>query len=71
MEAQNIIAFEYKKEDRIYRLQMPSGAPLGEAYESVCSFLSEIGRMINEHVKSQMPIDPKDEEDKDLPKKEE
>ena len=52
MEAKNVIAFEYVKEDRIYRLQMPHGAPLGEAYEATGSFLAEMVRMINAHSES-------------------
>lgn len=57
MEAQNVICFEFKKEDRIYRLQMPHGAPLGEAYEASASFLAEMVRMINEHAKDAAPVD--------------
>ena len=49
MNANNIICFEYKKEDNVYRLQMPMGAPLGEAYEAVNNFQAELVRLINEH----------------------
>ena len=55
MEAKNLIAFEFEKEDRVYRLQMPAGAPLGEAYEASASFLAEMVRMINEHAAKAMP----------------
>jgi len=55
MEAKNVIAFEYKKEDRVYCLTLPHGAPLGEAYEAVSSFLAEMVRMINEHAENSMP----------------
>jgi len=74
MEAKNVIAFEYKKEDRVYCLTLPHGAPLGEAYEAVSSFLAEMVRMINEHAENSMPKDP-DENDvaekADSPKEEE
>ena len=49
MEAQKLICFEFKKEDRVYSLQMPHGAPLAEAYEASAEFLGEMVRMINEH----------------------
>ena len=67
MDAKNIIAFDFEKEDRIYRLQMPAGAPLGEAYEAAASFLAEMVRMINEHAQASMPKDPKESENKSLP----
>lgn len=49
MEAKRLIAFEYKKEDRIYTLEMPDGAPLGEAYEAAANFLQEMVTLINDH----------------------
>ena len=58
MEAKNVIAFEYIKEDRVYRLDMPAGAPLGEAYEAAANFLAEMVRLINEHAEKSMPKDP-------------
>jgi len=64
MEAKQIISFEYEKEDRLYSLQMPSGAPLGEAYEAVASFLAEMVRMINEHAESAMPKEEEDSQEK-------
>ena len=67
MDQKNIIAFDYEKEDRTYRLQMPAGAPLGEAYEAAASFLAEMVRLINEHAQSAMPKDAKESEDKPLP----
>lgn len=73
MEAKNVIAFEYEKEDRVYRLEMPHGAPLGEAYEATSNFLAEMVRMINEHAQNSMPKESEDEEDAekaDSPKEE-
>lgn len=60
MQAKKVIAFEYKKEDRLYSLIMPDGAPLGEAYEAAASFLGEMVRLINEHKEKQQP-QPEDE----------
>lgn len=57
MEAQNIIAYEYKKEERVYRLELPHGAPLGEAYEASASFLAEVVRLINEHAEKVKPLE--------------
>ena len=55
MDAQNVISFEIKKDERSYRLEMPAGAPLGEAYEATASFLAEMVRMINEHAEKSQP----------------
>ncbi len=55
MQAKNIICFEFEKEERVYRLQMPMGAPLGEAYEAASSFKDEMVRLINEHAKEDKP----------------
>lgn len=57
MKAQNLVAFEFEKEDRMYRLEMPNNAPLGEAYEAAASFLGEIVRLINEHSDKVKPLD--------------
>ncbi len=55
MKGRRVIAFEYKKEDRGYTLQMEDGSPLGEAYEAAASFLKEIVKMINEHSDKMLP----------------
>jgi len=62
MEAKRIIAFDYEKEGRLYQLQMPDGAPLGEAYEATATFLSEMARLIKEHSDSAMPKEMEDAE---------
>ena len=49
MQAKNIISFDFEKEDRTYRFLMPSGAPLGEAYEAARNFLGEMVNLVNEH----------------------
>jgi len=55
MEAKNVISYEFEKEDRVYRLMIPHGAPIGEAYEAAASFLDEMVRMINEHADQVRP----------------
>ena len=60
METKNVICFEFEKEDRVYRLQMPLGAPLGEAYEAVSSFQMELVRLINEHAERSKPKEPEE-----------
>ncbi len=52
MEAKHVICFEFEKEDRMYRLEMPNAAPLGEAYEAASTFLAEVVRLINEHAEN-------------------
>ncbi len=55
MQAKNVICFDIEKEGRTYRLQMPHGAPLGEAYEVVSCFQAEMVRLINEHAEKSKP----------------
>lgn len=49
MQFKNEITLEITKEDRNYRITMPSNAPLGEAYIVAGNFMDEIVRLINEH----------------------
>jgi hypothetical protein len=49
MEAKNVIAFEFKKEDRAYTFAIPNQAPLGEAYEAAATFLQHTVKLINDH----------------------
>jgi hypothetical protein len=63
MEEKNIIAFEIEKEGKLYRLEVPHGAPLGEAYEATASFLARIVELINDHAQKMMPKEPEDVED--------
>jgi len=62
METKNIISFEFEKEDRLYRLEMPHGAPLGEAYEAAGAFYSKMVELINEHAEKNKPQDPEEVE---------
>lgn len=60
MEPKQIVHFDFEKEDRIYRFQMPAGAPLGEAYEASACFLAEMVRLINEHAEKMKPVEVKE-----------
>lgn len=52
MDVNTVIAFEFKKEERTYRFELPHGCPLGEAYEAANNFLLKMVEMINEHAES-------------------
>jgi len=67
MEAKNVIAFEFEKEGRTYRFELPGGAPLGEAYEAASSFLEKMVELINEHAKKSAPKEPEGEEKPEPP----
>lgn len=49
MDAYNRISFEVKKEDRVYRFDIPNNAPMGEAYEAVGKFMDKMIELINQH----------------------
>lgn len=49
MEIKNIVTLEIEKEKRIYRLELPIGAPLGEAYDATATFLEKLVLLINEN----------------------
>ena len=51
MIASNVIAFDIKKEDRLYRLEMPHGAPLGEACDATLAFYLKMDEHHQEYVK--------------------
>jgi len=42
MDQKLVCNFEVKKNDRVYSLHMPVGAPIGEAYDAVFEMLQEI-----------------------------
>lgn len=64
MEAQNVLVFEIKKEDRKYRLELPVNAPLGEAYTVAGMFLDKFVSLINEHATKRNEELEKQEEEK-------
>ena len=49
MKLVNSITFEIELEERKYRLEMPAGAPLGEAYIATSKFMDKVVQLINEH----------------------
>lgn len=49
MEFKNTIVLEIQKEERVYRMEMPAGAPLGEAYQCAGMMLDRLVELINEH----------------------
>jgi hypothetical protein len=60
METKNTIVLEIQKEGRIYRMEMPTNAPLGEAYTVAGSFLDKLVDLINEHAKKRQEDEKKD-----------
>lgn len=55
MELKSILSLEVVNKDRVYRLELPVGAPLGEAYEATWEMLKKIVDLVNESVeKSKM-----------------
>ena len=40
-----MVTFEVKKNDRTYTLHVPSGAPLGEVYDSLHEMLMEVSKL--------------------------
>lgn len=57
MDFKSSIIFEYKRDDRNYRMECPSGAPLGEAYEACGKFMDHIIKCINDHAEKMRPKD--------------
>jgi len=70
MQGKNVIAFEYKKGERIYTFSMETGSPLGEAYEASAEFMAHMVNLINEHLAKSMPKEPEPEKAEDSPKEE-
>ena len=71
MDFRNEVVFEVKKEDRVYRMHLPSGAPLGEAYEACGAFLDKIISMIMAHSENLKPKTLEEVEKKEEDAKEE
>lgn len=46
-----MIHFEIKKEDRLYALSLPAGAPYGEVYDVLYQMLTDVAKMAVEAVK--------------------
>lgn len=64
MELKQILGLEVAKNERVYRLELPVGAPLGEAYEATWEMLKKIVELVNESVdKAKMESQEKNGED--------
>ena len=50
MELKSILALEVVNKEKTYRLELPVGAPLGEAYEATWEMLKKIVELVNESV---------------------
>lgn len=48
MDVKSYVAMEIKKEDRIYQLELPIGAPFGEVYDVVREMLLQAKTWIDE-----------------------
>ena len=50
MELKSSVILEAKRNDYLFRLELPIGAPLGDAYEATWEMLSKIVSMAKESV---------------------
>ena len=50
MELKSSVILETKRNDYVFRLELPIGAPLGDAYEATWEMLSKIVEMAKESV---------------------
>jgi hypothetical protein len=50
MELKQILSLEVVRNDKVYRLELPIGVPLGEAYEATWEMLKKIVELVNESV---------------------
>lgn len=62
------IVIEIKKNDRVYRFEIPMGAPYGEAYDACFEALGgimELAKNAKDRVKQDAPADDSSVEDKE------
>jgi hypothetical protein len=64
MEIKSAAIFEILKDERVYRLEVPAGAPLGEVYQVSGEFLDKFIEMINENAKLRKEQQEKIKEEK-------
>ena len=62
MEVKNTLMFEVKKNENMYRMEMPMNAPVGEAYSAVADFMERIVAIINEQAEKRRVSDLENEE---------
>lgn len=55
MKAFNSIVYEFEKDEKVYRFELPHGAKLADAYEAASVFLEEMVNAINSHVEQLKP----------------
>lgn len=55
MELKSNVIMEVKRNEVIFRLELPYGAPLGDAYEAVFEMLGKIVEMAKESVDKSAP----------------
>ena len=65
MEMKPRIIFEYNKDERSYRLDIPHGAPLGECYDACFAFLEKLFDKIRENTEKTKPQQPVEEKGND------
>lgn len=61
MELKSSVIMEVKRNDFTFNLELPVGAPLGDAYEAVLEMLSKIVEMAKESVEKNRPVKDKNE----------
>lgn len=63
MELKSLVYFEKEIDGRKYRLELPAGANLGEAYKMTSDFLDEIIELIKRHQATRKQAEePKEDE---------
>lgn len=60
MDEKALIVWELKKEERVYQLQMPWGAPFGEVYDVIFHFLNQVTEKAKQEAEKVKPTE-KDE----------
>lgn len=64
MEIKNSLSLEVVKGDKVYRMEMPAGAPLGEAYTVAGEFMDKFIELINEHAAKRKENENPDDDSK-------
>jgi hypothetical protein len=63
MELKNYIVMEVEREERIYRLEIPAGAPYGELYDAVYECLVKVSQEMQQAVQASQPQAPVQEQE--------
>jgi hypothetical protein len=62
MEIKSSAVFEIVKNERVFRLEVPVGAPLGDCYQVAGEYLDKFIEMINENAKMRKEHEAKSQE---------